>query len=79
MLHFLLNAVDPETNLPAYSERRNLLVEARLLVLAGTDTSAGTLCDFSSTLPITHMYLRNLLRRYALPLLRWQTLYMTQN
>jgi len=44
MFHFLLNAVDPETNLPAYTERHNLLAETRLLVLAGTDTSAGTMC-----------------------------------
>jgi cytochrome P450 len=44
MFHFLLNAVDPETNLPAYTDRQNLFAETRLLVLAGTDTSAGTIC-----------------------------------
>ena len=44
MFHFLLNAVDPDTQLPAYTERNHLLAEARLLVLAGTDTSAGTIC-----------------------------------
>jgi cytochrome P450 len=44
MFHFLLSATDPETKLPAYTERNYLLAEARLLVLAGTDTSAATLC-----------------------------------
>jgi cytochrome P450 len=44
MFHFLLNAVDPDTKLPAFTRREELLAEARLLVLAGTDTSAGTLC-----------------------------------
>ncbi|KAF1963425.1 cytochrome P450 [Byssothecium circinans] len=40
MFHFLLSAVDPDTNLPAFSDRDNLLSETRLLVLAGTDTTA---------------------------------------
>ncbi|KAF2709862.1 cytochrome P450 [Pleomassaria siparia CBS 279.74] len=40
MFHFLLSAVDPDTNLPAFSNRDNLLSETRLLVLAGTDTTA---------------------------------------
>jgi cytochrome P450 len=44
MFYFLLNAVDPDTKLPAYTERNQLLSEARLLVLAGTDTSASTIC-----------------------------------
>lgn len=39
MFHFLLTAVDPETNLPAFADRNRLLSEARLLVLAGTDTT----------------------------------------
>ncbi|KAF2804404.1 benzoate 4-monooxygenase cytochrome P450 [Mytilinidion resinicola] len=43
MFHFLITAKDPETNLPAFS-RDHLLSEARLLVLAGTDTSATTIC-----------------------------------
>lgn len=44
MFHFLLTAKDPETNLPAFDDRDNLLSEARLLVLAGTDTTSTTLC-----------------------------------
>jgi cytochrome P450 len=44
MFHFLLTATDIDTNLPAYTDRNHLLAEARLLVLAGTDTSAATLC-----------------------------------
>lgn len=44
MFHFLLSTVDPGTGLPAYTERNHLLSEARLLVLASTDTSAATLC-----------------------------------
>lgn len=43
MFHFLLTAVDPDTGLPAFSERHNLLAETRLLVVAGTDTTALTL------------------------------------
>lgn len=43
MFHFLLTAVDPETNLPAFADRNRLLSEARLLVLAGTDTTGLTL------------------------------------
>ncbi|KAF2193550.1 cytochrome P450 [Zopfia rhizophila CBS 207.26] len=42
MFHFLLT-VTPDTNLPAFSHD-HLLSEARLLVLAGTDTSTMTLC-----------------------------------
>jgi cytochrome P450 len=44
MLHFLLSAVDPDTNDLAYSNRNHLLAESRLLVLTGTDTTASTLC-----------------------------------
>lgn len=44
MFHFLLTATDPDTNLPAFSNRHHLLAETRLLVLAGTDTTAMTLC-----------------------------------
>ncbi|PVI01002.1 benzoate 4-monooxygenase cytochrome P450 [Periconia macrospinosa] len=40
MIHFLLTAVDPDTNEPAFSNRYHLLSETRLLVLAGTDTTA---------------------------------------
>ncbi|ORX93613.1 benzoate 4-monooxygenase cytochrome P450 [Clohesyomyces aquaticus] len=43
MFHFILNAIDPDTNLPAFSNRVTLLSETRLLVLAGTDTTALTL------------------------------------
>lgn len=43
MFHFLLNAIDPETNRPAYPQRDHLVAEARALVVAGTDTSANTL------------------------------------
>ncbi|KAH7412370.1 cytochrome P450 monooxygenase-like protein [Phaeosphaeria sp. MPI-PUGE-AT-0046c] len=45
MFYFLLNARDQETQLPAYTERNQILSEARLLVLAGTDTSASTICS----------------------------------
>ncbi|KAF2438546.1 cytochrome P450 [Karstenula rhodostoma CBS 690.94] len=44
MFHFLLTAVDPDTDRPAFSDRYHLLSETRLLVLAGTDTTATTLC-----------------------------------
>ncbi|KAF2795475.1 benzoate 4-monooxygenase cytochrome P450 [Melanomma pulvis-pyrius CBS 109.77] len=44
MFHFLLTATETDTNLPAYTDSNHLLAEARLLVLAGTDTSAATLC-----------------------------------
>lgn len=44
MFHFLLSAVDPETNLPAFDNRDHLLAEARLLALVGTDTTTMTLC-----------------------------------
>ncbi|PSN60393.1 benzoate 4-monooxygenase cytochrome-like protein P450 [Corynespora cassiicola Philippines] len=43
MIHFLLTAIDPDTKLPAFSNCGHLLGEARLLVLAGTDTTATTL------------------------------------
>ena len=44
MFHFFLNAVDPETGLPAFSDRHHLLSETQILALAGTDTTATTLC-----------------------------------
>lgn len=43
IFHFLLNAVDPDTGLAAFQDRGRLLAEARLLVVAGTDTTATTL------------------------------------
>lgn len=46
MMHFLLNAVDPDTKLPAFANRSHLLSETRLLVLAGTDTTALTISAF---------------------------------
>jgi cytochrome P450 len=44
MLYFLLAATDPETKSRVYADRNHLLAESRLLVLAGTDTSAATIC-----------------------------------
>jgi hypothetical protein len=44
MLHFLLAAKDPETGDPLYADRNHLLAESRLLVCAGTDTLAATIC-----------------------------------
>lgn len=43
MLHFLSTAKDPETNQPAWS-RDDLLAESHLLILAGSDTTAVTMC-----------------------------------
>lgn len=56
VFHFLLEAVDPETKLPVYTERDYLLTEARLLVLAGTDISVGTLCALFFTSFATLVY-----------------------
>ena len=44
MFHFLLTAIDPETNLPAYKNRSHLLSEARLMLVTGTDTTSSTTC-----------------------------------
>jgi cytochrome P450 len=60
MFHFLLNAVDPDTGLPVYTERDKLLAEARLLVLAGTDTSAETLCGLFFYLAYNQRILKKL-------------------
>jgi cytochrome P450 len=43
LFNFLLEAKDPKTHLPAFTVRDHLLSEARLLVLAGTDTTSTTL------------------------------------
>ncbi|MCJ1423878.1 hypothetical protein MMC29_001763 [Sticta canariensis] len=42
IFHYLFQAKDPETSLSAYTPE-DLLTEARLLILAGTDTSTTTL------------------------------------
>lgn len=42
LFYFLCNAVDPDTGNPAYTESQ-LRMEARLLVVAGSDTTAITL------------------------------------
>lgn len=44
MFHFLLEAIDPDTKQPAFQDRRHLLAETRLLVVAGTDTTSEALC-----------------------------------
>lgn len=44
MLHFLLTTVDPDTNLSAFSNREHLLADTKVLTLAGTDTTAESLC-----------------------------------
>jgi cytochrome P450 len=43
MLHFLTTAKDPNTNQPAWS-RDDLLSECHLLIIAGSDTTAVTMC-----------------------------------
>lgn len=43
MFHYLASATDPETGKPAYSERE-LRCESLLLIIAGSDTTAITLC-----------------------------------
>lgn len=45
MFHYLFQAKDAETGQPAYS-REELLAEANLLVVAGSDTTATSLCGF---------------------------------
>jgi len=45
MFHYLMNAKDPVTGGPALS-RNDLLAEANLLVVAGADTTAVTMCGF---------------------------------
>ncbi len=45
MLHYLYQAQDPETGKPAYS-RQELLAEASLLIIAGSDTTSISLCGF---------------------------------
>ena len=42
MFHFLYHAKDPDTGKPAF-DFRNLLAEANLLILAGSDTTAITI------------------------------------
>ncbi|KAF1976971.1 cytochrome P450 [Bimuria novae-zelandiae CBS 107.79] len=44
MFHFLLTAIDPDTGRPAFEGRTRLLSESRVLVLAGTDTTASSIC-----------------------------------
>lgn len=43
ILHFLCSATDPETGEPAF-ELKELLAEANLLMVAGSDTSSTILC-----------------------------------
>ena len=45
MFHYLYQAKDPETGQPAYS-KDELLAEASLLTIAGSDTTSVTLCGF---------------------------------
>ncbi|KAL9007636.1 MAG: hypothetical protein Q9173_007140 [Seirophora scorigena] len=45
MFHFLLQAKDPDTGKPAYSQQE-LFAEAKLLVVAGSDTTSINLCAF---------------------------------
>ena len=45
MFHFLFQAKNPDTGEPAYSEEE-LLAEANLLIIAGSDTTAINLCGF---------------------------------
>ncbi len=45
MFHYLYQAKDPETGQPAYS-KDELLAEASLLMIAGSDTTSVTLCGF---------------------------------
>ncbi|KAL8732942.1 MAG: hypothetical protein Q9181_003764 [Wetmoreana brouardii] len=45
MFHYLHQAQDPETGQPAYT-RQELLSEAHLLIIAGSDTTSITLCGF---------------------------------
>ena len=45
MFHYLYQAKDPETGQPAYS-RDELLAEASLLTIAGSDTTLTSLCGF---------------------------------
>lgn len=44
MFHFLLTAKDPQTGKPAFT-RKELIAESRLLVIAGSDTTATSLCS----------------------------------
>ncbi|KAF2791395.1 cytochrome P450 monooxygenase-like protein [Melanomma pulvis-pyrius CBS 109.77] len=43
MFHFLCNAKNPDTNLPAFSDPE-LFAEARLLLIAGSDSTSVTMC-----------------------------------
>ncbi|KAL8735400.1 MAG: hypothetical protein Q9166_000945 [cf. Caloplaca sp. 2 TL-2023] len=43
MFHYIFHAKDPETGKPAYS-RKELLAEASLLIIAGSDTTSISLC-----------------------------------
>ncbi|MCJ1438934.1 hypothetical protein MMC27_008324 [Xylographa pallens] len=45
MFHYLFQAKNPETGEPAYSEQE-LLAEANLLIIAGSDTTSINLCGF---------------------------------
>jgi cytochrome P450 len=45
MFHYLFQAKNPETGAPAYSEPE-LLAEANLLIIAGSDTTSVNLCGF---------------------------------
>ncbi len=49
MFHYLMSAKDPVTGSPALS-RIDLLTEANLLVVAGADRTAVTLCGFFTKL-----------------------------
>jgi cytochrome P450 len=44
MFYFLLTAIDPDTGRPAFEGRNRLLSESRVLTLAGTDTTASSIC-----------------------------------
>lgn len=44
MFHFFLTAIDPDTGRPAFENRNRLLSESRVLTLAGTDTTASSVC-----------------------------------
>jgi cytochrome P450 len=44
IFHFLLKAIDPDTKQPAYTNHQHLISEARVLTLAGSDTTSTTLC-----------------------------------
>lgn len=45
MFHYIYQAKDPETGKPAYS-REELLAEASLLIIAGSDTTSISMCGF---------------------------------